>query len=56
MVIKEILSDVTMKAPTLLLAIGIFILFWVGGTIFKKIVRRIMDEKKFPCQNILGTF
>ena len=45
MVIQEILSKVTMKAPTLLFAIGIFILFWVSGRIFKAIVQRIMDEK-----------
>ena len=45
MVIEEILSKVSMKAPTLLLSIGIFILFWVSGRIFKVIVQRIMDEK-----------
>ena len=45
MIIEEILSNVSMKAPTLLLAIGIFILFWVGGIIFKAIVLRIMNEK-----------
>ena len=51
MVIEEILSEILPKAPTLLLAIGIFILFWVSGTIFKTIVRRIMDEKS-PNTNI----
>ena len=45
MIIEDILSKVSMKAPTLLLAIGIFILFWVGGIIFKAIVQRIMNEK-----------
>ena len=45
MIIEEILSKVSMKAPTLLLAIGIFILFWVSGRIFKAIVLRIMNEK-----------
>ena len=45
MVIEEILSAVSMKAPTLLLAFGIFILFWVSGRIFKAIVQRMMDEK-----------
>mgnify|MGYP001201888905 CR=1 FL=1 len=45
MVIEEILSEISMKAPTLLFAIGIFILFWVSGRIFKVIVQRIMDEK-----------
>ena len=45
MIMKEILSEVSIKAPTFLLAIGIFILFWVSGRIFKSIVQRIMDEK-----------
>jgi len=45
MVFEEILSKVLLKAPTLVLAIGIFILFWVSGIIFKVIVQRIMDEK-----------
>jgi len=45
MIIEEILSKVLMKTPTLLLAIGIFILFWIGGIIFKAIVQRIMNEK-----------
>ena len=45
MIMEEILSKVLIKAPTLLLAIGIFILFWVGGIIFKAIVQRIMNEK-----------
>ena len=45
MIIEEILSTISMKAPTLLLAIGIFIMFWVGGIIFKVIVQRIMNEK-----------
>ena len=45
MVMEKILSEVSIMAPTLLLAIGIFILFWVSGRIFKVIVQRIMDEK-----------
>ena len=45
MIIKEILSEVSLRAPTLLLAFGIFILFWVSGRIFKAVVQRIMDEK-----------
>ena len=45
MVIEKILSEISIKAPTLLFAIGIFILFWVSGRIFKAIVQRIMDEK-----------
>ena len=45
MIIEEILSKVSMKAPTFLLAIGTFLLFLVGGIIFKAIVLRIMNEK-----------
>ena len=45
MVIEELVSKVSMKAPSIILALGIIILFWIGGTIFKMIVRRIMDEK-----------
>ena len=45
MFIEEIFSEVSTKAPTLLLAIGIFILFWISGRIFKAIVQRIMNEK-----------
>ena len=51
MLIEEILSKISMQAPSIILAIGIFILFWVSGTIFKTIVRRIMDEKS-PHTNI----
>ena len=51
MVIEKILSEISIKAPTLLLAIGIFILFWVSGTILKTIVRRKMDGKS-PHANI----
>ena len=51
MLIEEILSKISMQAPSFILAIGIFILFWVSGTIFKTIVRRIMDEKS-PHTNI----
>ena len=51
MLIEEILSKVLMMVPSLVLAIGIFILFWVSGTILKTIVRRIMDEKS-PHANI----
>ena len=45
MIIEEILSKVSMKAPTLLLAFGLFILFWVGGRICKAVVQRRMNEK-----------
>ena len=45
MIMEEILSEVSIKAPTLLLAMVIFILFWVCGRILKAVVQRIMDEK-----------
>ena len=45
MIIEELVSQVSIKAPSIILALGIFILFWIGGTIFKMIVRRIMEEK-----------
>ena len=45
MIIEVLVSKISMKAPSIILALGIFILFWIGGTIFKMIVRRIMDEK-----------
>ena len=45
MVIEELVSIVSMKAPSIIFALVILILFWIGGTIFKMIVRRIMDEK-----------
>ena len=51
MLIEEIISKVSMMAPSLVLAIGIFTLFWVSGTILKTIVRRKMDEKS-PHANI----
>ena len=51
MLIEEIMSKVSMMAPSLVLAIGIFTLFWVSGTILKTIVRRKMDEKS-PHANI----
>ena len=51
MIFEEILSKVSMMTPSLILAIGIFILFWLSGTVFKTIVRRIMDEKS-PHANI----
>ena len=49
--IEEILTTASLKAPSLILAILIFIIFWISGTIFKKIVKRIMDEKS-PHANI----
>ena len=45
MIIEELVSKVSMKATIIILALGIFILFWIGGAIFKMIVRRIMDKK-----------
>ena len=45
MIMEEILSEVSIKAPTLLLAMVIFILFWVCGRILEAVVQRIMDEK-----------
>ena len=48
---EKIVSTVSMQAPSLLLALGIFILFWISGTILKTVVRRIMDEKS-PHANI----
>ena len=42
---EEIVSTISMKAPNLVLAIGIFIFFWISGTILKTIVRRIMNKK-----------
>mgnify|MGYP000049358553 CR=1 FL=1 len=45
MLIEQILAIVSIEAPRLVFALGIFIFFWIGGTIFKKIVRRIMDNK-----------
>ena len=51
MLIEEIISKISMMAPSLVLAMGIFTLFWVSGTILKTIVRRKMDEKS-PHANI----
>ena len=42
---EEIVSTISMKAPNLVLAIGIFIFFWISGIILKTIVRRIMNKK-----------
>ena len=51
MLIKEIISKIFILTPNIIMALGIFILFWIGGTIFKVIVRRIMEEKS-PHANI----
>ena len=42
---EEIVSTISMNAPNLVLSIGIFIFFWISGTILKTIVRRIMSKK-----------
>ena len=51
MLIEEIISKVSMMAPSLVLAMGIFTLFWVSGTILKTIVRRKIYGKS-PHANI----
>ena len=51
MLIEQILTIVSIESPRLVLALEIFIFFWMGGTIFKVIVRRIMDDKS-PHTNI----
>ena len=51
MLIEQIISKVSMMAPSLVLAIGIFTLFWVSGTILKTIVQRKIAEKS-PHANI----
>ena len=45
MIFEELSTIIIAKLPSLILAIGIFIAFWLCGTIFKVIVKRIMDEK-----------
>ena len=42
---KEILSIISLKAPSIIFALGLFILFWMSGTILYKVVIRVMDEK-----------
>ena len=42
---KEILSIISFKAPSIIFALGLFILFWMSGTILYKVVIRVMDEK-----------
>ena len=42
---NEIISIVLIKAPNLLMAVGIFLLFWLAGSIFKSIVQRLLEEK-----------
>ena len=42
---KEILSIISIKAPSIIFALGLFILFWMSGTILYKVVIRVMDEK-----------
>ena len=45
MLIDEILSIISTKIPSFIFALGIFFIFWVSGTVFKQIVKRVMDEK-----------
>ena len=45
MLIEEIISKVSMMAPSLVLAMGIFTLFWIAGKIFKTMVKKILDER-----------
>ena len=42
---------VTDKLPDILLSVGIFFAFWVIGTFFKTMVRKLLDEKS-PHTNI----
>ena len=48
---EELVSSISMKFPSLVFAVGIFILFGISGTILKTLVRRIMDRKS-PHANI----
>ena len=45
MLIQDILSKISMKSPSIVFSIGIFIFFWITAIIFKILVRRIMDGK-----------
>ena len=42
---EKLLSIISTKAPDFLLAIGLFIIFWLSGRILKAIVLKIMNEK-----------
>ena len=42
---EEILSIISSKAPSIIFAVGLFILFWMSGIILYKVVIRVMDEK-----------
>ena len=42
---KEILSIISIKAPSVIFAIILFVIFWLSGTILKRVVIRIMDKK-----------
>ena len=48
---EEIVSTIAVRTPNIILALGVFIIFWISGSILKIIVRRIMDEKS-PHANI----
>ena len=49
--IDIITKSITDKLPDMLLAISIFFAFWLIGTIFKTMVRKLLDEKS-PHKNI----
>ena len=48
---NQLLILVSTKLPDLMLAIGIFILFWIAGKIFKTMLRKVLDERS-PHANI----
>ena len=42
---EKLLSIILTKAPDFLLAMGLFVIFWLSGRILKAIVLKIMNEK-----------
>ena len=45
MLYEKLLSIISTKAPDFLLAMGLFVIFWLSGRILKAIVLKIMNEK-----------
>ena len=45
MLYEKLLSIISTKAPDCLLAMGLFVIFWLSGRILKAIVLKIMSEK-----------
>ena len=45
MLYDKLLSIISTKAPDFLLAMGLFVIFWLSGRILKAIVLKIMNEK-----------